>query len=162
MYHTQEKRRDRLKTPLTTINPDAWLGEGIYFWYYEEDANWWGITAKKRTEYYEVYKANIDCENVLDTVFNEEHYLLWIRYIEAAIKKWVKNEKGKISIKYINDFLNDRGAFEDLDGVMFQDISENPDYWIIKKFQYKKRIQIAIYNSLIISNFVFAFEGQCF
>ena len=161
MYHTQEKRRDRLTVPRPTINPDAWLGEGLYFWYYEQDAIWWGITAKKRTGYYEVYKADINCENVLDTVFNEEHYLLWIKYIDAAIKKWVKNERGKISLKYINDFLKEKGAFEDVDGVMFQDISDNLDYWIIEKFQYKKRIQIGIYNTLIISNFVFEFEGQC-
>ena len=49
----------------------------------------------------------------------------------------------------------------DIDGVLFQDISDNPNYWIIDKFQYKKRIQLAIYNIKIMSNFAFHFEAEC-
>lgn len=160
MYHTQEKRKEKLASGALTINPDAWLGDGIYFWYYEDDATWWGITAKRNCGYYEVYKADIECDNVLDTVFNEEHYNFWISKIEEAIKKFVKGKKN-LSLKYLNDFFKEKGAFTGVDGVMFQDISDNPDSWIIKKFQYKKRIQLVAYNPLIISNFVFDFEGKC-
>lgn len=160
MFHTQEKRPERLSKGIPTINPNAWLGDGTYFWYYETDAVWWGRTAKSNKKYFEVYLADIDCENVLDTVFNESHYEFWIKNIEKAITKFYRGNKGKLSLKYINDFFKEKGAFNGVDGVMFQDISDNPEYWIIQKFQYKKRIQLVVYNELIISNFVFKFEGQ--
>lgn len=163
MFHTQEKRRRILKYPVSTERHDAWLGSATYFWYYEADGNYWGITSKKRTGYFEVYKAEIDCENILDTVFNEEHYNFWIRNIEKAIltvtKSKTKNEE--IKLKDINDRLIEKGIFKEVDGVMFQDISSNPDFWIVKKFQYKKRIQLAVYNLNIINNFALHFEGQC-
>lgn len=161
MFHTQEKWPKKLTSPVLTVNQDAWLGDGYYFWYYEEDAVWWGRTAKKRKGYYEVYKAAIDCENVLDTVFNEQHYLLWIKYVEKAIERFLKKQKGTLTIKYINDFFMEKGVFNDVDGVLFQDISDNPNYWIIDKFQYKKRIQLAVYNLKIMSNFAFHFEAEC-
>jgi len=59
------------------------------------------------------------------------------------------------------DFFREKGVFNDIDGVLFQDISDNPNYWIIDKFQYKKRIQLAIYNIKIMSNFAFHFEAEC-
>ncbi len=74
MYHTQGKADNKLSQPIPTTNPNAWLGGGVYFWYYEDDAVRWGSIGKKDWGHYEVYKADIDCENVLDTVFNEEHY----------------------------------------------------------------------------------------
>ncbi len=161
MYHTQEKWRTRLNSPIPTTNQDAWLGDGYYFWYYENDAVWWGRTAKKRKGYYEVYKATINCENVLDTVFNEAHYNFWIENIERAIAKFMKSGKNSLTLKYINDFFNEKGFFDGIDGVLFQDISDNPDNWIVKKFQYKKRIQLAVYKLTIISNFVLEFEAEC-
>jgi len=161
MYHTQEKWAKKLNAPIPTTKPIAWLGEAVYFWYYEADAVFWGLTAKKRKGYYEVYKASINCENVLDTVFNESHYNMWIFYVEKAIERFLKKEKGILTLKYINDFFKEKGIFDDVDGVMFQDITDNKDYWIVDKFQYKKRIQLAVYKSEIISNFVFHFESEC-
>ena len=161
LYHTQEKWEHKLIMPVLTKNPEAWLGEGYYFWYYENDAIWWGRTAKKRTGYYQVYKAEIEFENILDTVFNEEHYIFWGKNIEKAIEKYIKNQKGEISLKYINDFFKDKGIFDGIDGVLFQDITNNPDNWIVKKFQYKKRIQLAVYNLPIINTFTHKFEAQC-
>jgi hypothetical protein len=161
MYHTQEKWEEKLDAPIPTSNEDAWLGDGCYFWYYESDAIWWGRTFKWRTGYYEVYKADMNCDNILDTVFNEEHYVLWLKYVEKAIQKFLRNERGSITLKYINDFFKEKGVFDNIDGVMFQDISDNPDNWIVKKFQYKKRIQLAVYNLEIISNFAFHFESEC-
>ena len=161
MYHTQEKWSDQLDSPVLTTNQDAWLGEGYYFWYYENDAVWWGRTSKKRTGYYEIYKANINCDNVLDTVFNESHYSFWIQNIEKAIEKYMKTRKDSLTLKYINEFFKEKGVFDGVDGVLFQDISNNPENWIVKKFQYKKRIQIAVYNLRIISNFALHFEAEC-
>jgi len=161
MYHTQERWRTQLTAPIQTKNENAWLGTGYYFWYYEEDATWWGITAKRQTGYYEIYQAQLNCGNILDTVFNEDHYKIWMKYVEKAIATFLKKEKGSLSLKYINDFFKEKGVFDDVDGVMFQDITDNPDFWIVKKFQYKKRIQIAVYNLGIITNFAFRFEGKC-
>ncbi len=161
LYHTQEKWEHKLIMPVLTKNPEAWLGEGYYFWYYENDAIWWGRTAKKRTGYYQVYKAEIEFENILDTVFNEEHYIFWVKNIEKAIEKYIKTQKEEISLKYINDFFKDKGIFDGIDGVLFQDITNNPDNWIVKKFQYKKRIQLVVYNLPIINTFTHKFEAQC-
>lgn len=161
MYHTQEKWRNNLTAPIQTINQDAWLGDGYYFWYEENDAVWWGRTAKKRKGYYEVYKANIDCDNVLDTVFNESHYIFWLKNIDRAIEKYMKSGKNSLTLKYINDFFREKSVLDGIDGVMFQDISDNPDNWIVKKFQYKKRIQLAVYNLQIISSFALEFEAEC-
>ncbi|TAE09306.1 MAG: hypothetical protein EAZ47_12005 [Bacteroidetes bacterium] len=161
MYQTQEKREQVLSSPIATTNPNAWLGDGYYFWYDEKDAIWWGRTAKRNTGHYEVYQATINCENVLDTVFNEEHYKFWISNIERALSKFLNNDKNNISLKYINDFFKERNVFDGIDGVMFQDITDNPEHWIVKKFQYKKRIQLAVYNSTIITNFALRFDAEC-
>jgi hypothetical protein len=162
MYHTQRKEHVRIKEPIKCTKDNAWLGDATYFWYSEQDAVFWGRTAKRKTGYYEVYRAEIDFENVLDTVFNEEHYLLWVKNIEKAIKHFVKRLKpGKTTLKNINDFFKAKNVYQGIDGVMFQDITDNPDYWVVDEFQYKKRIQLAVYDSMIISSFEFSFEGKC-
>lgn len=160
-FHTQERWFQKLKTPKDTNKPNAWFGVAYYFWYYEEDAIFWGNTAKRRTGYYEVYTADIDCSNVLDTVFNETHYLFWIKQVERAITHYAKKSNKKVTLKEINDFFKEKGTFSDVDGIMFQDISENPDNYFVKEFQYKKRIQIAVYNLSIISNFAFSYDREC-
>jgi hypothetical protein len=162
MFHTQEKRGVRITEPIKCVDENAWLGEAWYFWYYRGDADFWGITFKRATGYYEVYSADINCENVLDTVFNEEHYNFWIDKIEKAIKTFYKKNTGQnIKIRDINDFFMERGLYEGVDCVMFQDITRNPQYWVAKNFQYKKRIQLAIYNRAIIANFVLESEEKC-
>jgi hypothetical protein len=97
----------------------------------------------------------------LDTVFNEAHYTFWVDNIERAIAKFLKNNKDSLTLKYINDFIKEKGVFDGIDGVLFQDISDNPNNWIVKKFQYKKRIQLAAYNLKIISKFELDFERNC-
>jgi hypothetical protein len=158
MFHTQENRGTRLNAPIKTVNPESWLGDGYYFWYYEADAHWWGQTAKK-TRYYHVYAAEINCENVLDTVFNEDHYTFWITQVERFINKILKNNRN-VTLKYLNDRFRDAGIYDDVDGVMFQDISDNDQNWIVKRFQYKKRIQLAVYNLHIIGNFGLYFDSR--
>ena len=160
-FHTQEKRPNRLSGPINCVRDNAWLGEAFYFWYSEDDAILWGIKSKKKTGYYEVYSANLDTSKVLNTVFNETHYLFWIKQIEKAAKIFVKKTNIKPTLKEINDYFKEKNIWTEFDGILFQDISENPDNYIVKEFQYKKRIQIAVYNSKIISNFVFKLDGQC-
>lgn len=160
MYHTQEKRDVLLKEPLLCFKHNAWLGVARYFWYDENDAVYWGIKSKRATGQYEVYTANINCENVLDTVFNEEHYLFWLRQIKKAELTFIKAGKS-LTLKQLNDYFLQHDKWTKLDGIMFQDISPNPIHYFVKDFQYKKRIQLAAYNLSIISNFALAFEGKC-
>lgn len=42
MFHTQEKRVERLTQPIRCTRPDAWLGYGYYFWGDLYDAIIWG------------------------------------------------------------------------------------------------------------------------
>jgi hypothetical protein len=162
MFHTQEKRANRIKGPIKCVRWNAWLGEGWYFWYYEDDAHFWGINSKCRNGSYEIYAADIDDTNVLNTVFDETHYTIWVDAIERAIKTFVKARDGKrITIKRVNDFLKDKGVLDGIDGVMFQDISSNPSSQFVPNFQFRKRIQLVIYDLKIMSNFVFVREGKC-
>jgi hypothetical protein len=161
MYHTQEKRKERLEKPVICIKDNAWLGEAYYFWYSEADANFWGLTAKKRMKYFDIYKSTIDCSNVLDTVFNEEHYIFWVTQIEKVAKLFLLKGKTHVTLKEINDWFKARNVWSKFDGIMFQDISKNPADYYVKEFQYKKRIQLAVYNLNICTNFVHHYEGQC-
>lgn len=74
MFHTQGFDIPYLIKPQKCVREDAWLGKGYYFWKEEQDAVFWGLTAKRWYGKYSVYECIINCENILDTVFNEEHY----------------------------------------------------------------------------------------
>lgn len=161
MYHTQEKWDNRLKGPLECTKDNTWLGLAWYFWYDENDAHFWGITSKKRTGYYEVYSADIDCENILDTVFNEEHYLFWVKQIEKAQKVFAKKTGKMVTLKQLNDYFLERKAWGNATGIMYQNIPEKGQNEIVKDFHYKKRIQIAVYDLAIMSNFAYYAEGKC-
>lgn len=136
------------------------MGVAYYFWYDTEDAANWGITSKRRTGYYEIYKADLECENVLDTVFNEEHYLFWQRQIKKAELVFAKAGYSP-TLKQVNDYFLQKGIWSKFGGIMFQDISSNPNYYFVKEFQYKKRIQLAAYNLDIMSNFAYHLEANC-
>lgn len=161
-YHTQEHRTPKLNKPVKCTRDDAWLGDGYYFWDDLDDARKWGITSKKRTGQYEVYKSRVNCENILDTVFNEEHYRFWLKQIEKTAEKLIKKTKMKPTLKEINDYFKERASWDDLDGIMFQDLPGNLDFLLVKPieygrkkraFVYKKRIQIAIYKLHAVLNF---------
>ncbi len=160
-YHTQEKRATRLQEPILCVADNAWLGDAFYFWIEEQDAVFWGINKKKRTKKYDIYVCDIDCEDVLDTVFNEEHYRFWLKNIEKVAKKLYMATSIKPTLKDINDYFKEKNVWTRLDGIMFQDISKNDDHYIVKEFQYKKRIQIAVYNDDKIANFAHHFTGEC-
>lgn len=162
VYHTQEHRGSkRIKGPIICKKDNAWLGEAFYFWLDELDALLWGKNSKQRTGEFDVYTGEVDCENVLDTVFNEEQYNFWIKNIEKASEKIIKRTGVKPTLKEINDFFKDKGIWDDLDGILFQDISKNQVHFLVEKFQYKKRIQLALYNIEKLSNFAHHYKGNC-
>ncbi|MEO6830710.1 MAG: hypothetical protein ABI378_00680 [Chitinophagaceae bacterium] len=160
MYHTQERRLRRLSEPKPCGRANAWLGCAYYFWYDERDAHFWGNNSKRETGYFEIYSASIDTEDLLDTVFNEEQYLFWVKQIEFVATKLKKSGK-VVSLKSINEYFYEKGIWSDVSGILFQDISGNPDNYLVNNFQYKKRIQLAVFDLKIVSNFALDFEGQC-
>ena len=160
MFHTQEKRTKQLKEAVACVRNDAWLGVARYFWLDIEDAKFWGITSKKNTGWYEVYSAEIDCEDVLDTVFSEEQYNFWIRQIKKAEAAFKSKTKVRPTLKDLNDYFLDHGIWSKFGGIMFQDIANNEWHYIVKGFQYRKRIQLAVYKPDIISNFAHHFTDS--
>ena len=155
-FHTQENRgSEKLKSPIKCCRDDAWFGEAHYFWENIDDADYWGKVSKRATGQYDVYISNIDCSDFLDTVFNEEHYRIQLNSIEKLALKF-RIELGKeLSLKELNDYFKDKGLYSDVDGVVFQDISGNEKHFLVKSFQHKKRIQLAIFNEEVIKDFVF-------
>lgn len=171
-YHTQESRKAILTSPIPCTRDDAWLGNASYFWYELEDAEDWGNNSKRRTNYYEIYQSEIITENILNSVFNEEHYYFWFKQIEKVAKAIISKTKMKPSIKELNDYFKERGTWDDLDGILFQDLPTNPNKLLIKPieynnnrksvvFPYRKRIQLAVYNSKIICTFALLKRGRC-
>ena len=160
MYHTQEKRANRLSSPKLCKLPSAWLGVGYYFWADEIDAIKWGNDSKKCTGSYEVYKSDIQCENVLDTVFNETHYNFWLKQIEKAATRISIKTGLKATIKEINLYFQQRVSWSDVDGIMYQDLPFG-DELLVVNFNYRKRIQLVAYNPKIITNFALHLEDKC-
>jgi hypothetical protein len=161
MYHTQEKKGVRLTGPVRCTREDAWLGKGYYFWDDEDDAVTWGIKKKKKTGRFEIYKAEIESENILDTVFNEEQYVFWRKQIEKTAKNIVKRTGRKPDIKEIGHYLYEKADWaRRVDGILFQDIPQNDDLLLVERFFYRKRIQMAVYNIEIVKNFAFHVEME--
>lgn len=161
MFHTQEKRDLRLSEPVVCQREDAWLGDGYYFWDDVDDAERWGKESKKQTGWYEIYLADIDCSNVLDTVFNEEHYRFWLRQVEKVADLILNVTNEKPTIREINAYFKQRGQWDNVAGILFQDIPGNPAYVRVKRFYYKKRIQIVVYQLDILTTFALLKEERC-
>jgi len=170
LYHTQEHRKDTLTQPQKCISETAWLGEAYYYWHDLFEAEQWGHNSKRRTGQFEVYKSDIEFENVLDTVFNEEQYFFWLNQIEKVAKKIIKNTNEKPTIKELNDYLKEKGTWYEVKGILFQDLPANNDFLLVKPieyqnkkipFAYKKRIQLAVYNIEIIVSFVLLSVNEC-
>ncbi|MCD4745937.1 MAG: hypothetical protein K8R58_06530 [Bacteroidales bacterium] len=160
-YHTQENRFEELNEPIICKKNNAWLGEAFYFWEEESDADFWGNTHKKKTGKYEIYSSEISIDNILDTVFDRKQYLWWIKQVEKAAKTFMKKTNSKPTLKEINDYFVDKNIWTKIDGILFQDISQNPVHFMVKEFQYKKRIQLALYNKEKIINFALHSTGEC-
>ena len=164
MYHTQECRRHKLRSPVLCERDDAWLGVGYYYWEDLKDAHQWGKNSKKRTGKYKIYKSKIDCEKVLDTVFNEDHYRFWLKQIEKVAEEIFEKAGRKPKLKQINNYFKRKVGWE-VAGILFQDLPRN-DYSSIpirrnRFFIYRKRIQLAVYNQSIILNFTLHSTNNC-
>lgn len=158
MYHTQEKRRFRLSGPAICSRNDAWLGSGYYFWDEETDAVSWGYNSKKRTGAFEIYKANIETDNFLNTVFNEEHYNFYRSQIDKVGERIWKKTGIKATVEDVCEYINEKAKWtEELDGIIFQDLPTG-DSILINKYPYRKRIQAVVYKLFCITDFIFKDE----
>lgn len=176
MYHTQELREENLKEPQKCTRNDAWLGEAYYFWLNIDDAEMWGHNSKRETGAFQIYSCNIVSDNILDTVFNETEYNFWVKIIEKVAKIFVKKTYNKPTLKELNDYIKERGDWKDVHGVLFQDLPAKEYYSKVKPieykdkttgsvkktyFAYKKRVQLAVYNTEIIHNFAHCKDEMC-
>lgn len=160
-YHTQENRgSDKLSDPIACTRDDAWFGDAYYYWEELDDADYWGKVSKKATARYDVYSSNLECEDFLDTVFNEKQYRVWLNAIEKLALKFKLELGQELSLKELNAYFKKKGLYKEIDGVIFQDISANKNHYLIKGMQYKKRIQLAIFNDRSIKSFVFLHTGK--
>lgn len=82
MYHTQGYSLPYLIKPIRCNRYNAWLGSGFYFWDDDADAIIWGKEGKTSFGKFVVYISKIDCEDVLDTVFNEVHYKFFLKHMD--------------------------------------------------------------------------------
>ncbi|MGA2798363.1 MAG: hypothetical protein ABSE63_12340 [Thermoguttaceae bacterium] len=153
MFQTQEARAARLTEPLLCKNRSAWLGIGYYFWDDAEDAIRWGNEAKRATGSFDVYESAINCESVLDTVFNEAHYRLWLAQIEKVGTHWYKKTGVKLTIRQLNDYFREKAVWTEVDGVLFQDLPQNQNYLLVVEFYYRKRIQLVAFKKAIVLSF---------
>ena len=161
-FHTQESRKIQLIEPQMGYRDDAWLGNAYYFWIDIYDANKWGVEAKNATGLYEIYSADIDFSDILDTVFNEKHYNFWLESINKVAQKHIDLLNTKPTLKDLNDYLKKEGCWNEVSGIQFQDLPEDRERLKVAPIQYGtrfkylnyiKRIQLAIFNKTIISNF---------
>jgi hypothetical protein len=158
-YQTVEKRESRLSSPIFSKRKNAWLGKGYYFWSQIEDAHIWGKGSQNKNGFYEIYISEIDETNILDTVFNKEHYEYWVEQIESFAKIFFEQTGYQPSVKDVCQYFNKSGIWSNVDGVKFQDLPQNNKHLMVQNFYYRKRIQLAVYNKKIILSFIFHLEG---
>jgi hypothetical protein len=174
-YHTQEFRVEGvLDEPIECISKDAWLGRGYYFWVELEFAKYWGEDFKMNTGYYDIYKAEIDTTDFLNTVFNEAHYFKFRKWLEKATNHFIQKNK-KVTVKRLHEFLLDNFWHKlGIKGIVYDDMPVNPNhkpnrkYSVVvlseekldKFFYYKKRIQLVSFSIDNISNFALYLEEQ--
>lgn len=171
-YHTQEFRSDEqpLENPIICNAKNAWLGIGYYFWLELEYAHYWGEDFKKGYNrdpgFYSVYKADLDTEYFLDTVFDEEGYNFFKDSIEASFEKLVLQKK-EINLETVNRFLAENiWPVLKICGIIYDDKPNNPTqkrdriYSQIPDLYYKKRIQVVSFKLENIHNFALHLDEQ--
>jgi hypothetical protein len=159
-FHVQEYRPVELHQPIKCCNENAWLGMGYYFWIENEFAHYWGQDKKVSDKYksYEIYCADLNIKNCLNTVFNEEHYWFFRKKIEEVIQVY-HNRKKSFNLDTIHNFLAENiWTKHGIEGIIYDDKPSNPRnknriYSEIPNLYYKKRIQIIIFDLKNINNF---------
>ena len=167
-YHAQDYRvDDELSLPIESNPKNAWLGVGFYFWVEEEFAHYWGQDFKKEsTGYYDIYKGDIEEENLLNASFSELGYFTFRNSIEYVLEHF--RMKGmKLDLVKVNRFLADHiWSRLGVDGIIYDDLPNNPPgkertYSEIPPLYYKKRIQIVVFNVKIIRKFALYKSELC-
>jgi len=165
MYHTQEKWSQRLSDPIICNRRDAWLGEGYYFWDEQQDARIWGRTSKRATGHFEIYSAGLDCTDVLNTVFDEAQYLWWKNEIErvAQILQLKSSGAPKPTKWQVYQYIRSKGIWEaaNVTGILFEDLTDNPERSRIDGFNYKKRTQLVAFTKRIVKDWSFLLVEKC-
>lgn len=166
VYHTVEDRKTTLHTPVLAEGNEQWLGDGFYFWQDKLFARKWGERICKRHEGrmgYQIYIAvlRIDTDNFLDTVFCEEDYVQFVEKVEHFARLYREKFGHTPTLEDFNDFIAEHEIWTDVKAIRFQDLPENDDLVRVKGFYYKKRIQIVVYDTDIISTFGEQIVGKC-
>lgn len=166
-YHTQEHRSDEdtLNKPVISVPKTSWLGKGYYFWTDLKFAYIWGDIYK--TKYindpgsYDIYKANINVKHCIDTVFSEKGYFFYLKSIKEAARHI---EKKELDLEILNEWLSKHvWSKMKITGIIFDDKptnvkTQNPivsyyEHDQKKYLPYEKRIQVAIFDLNLVSNF---------
>lgn len=142
MFHTQEKRGSKLSSPIKCTRLDSWFGCAYYFWKNELDADKWGQNSKTRTGFYDVYSAEIESDNILDTVFDEKQYTFFEHSIEKALRDFENKTHRKPDKKFLCNYIMKVAHWdEQVDGILFADSPKT-----VIQVNYCKRIQLALYK----------------
>ncbi len=161
-YHTQEWRGDELQSPKKCYRSDAWLGVAYYFWIDLFFTHIWGKQEKTdKTGCYDIYNALIEEGNLLNTVFSEKAYFIFLAKIKETIQHLKSLNVKEIDLEKVNRYLTEKiwvHPLMGIKGIIFEDIPKNNEkegkiYSEIPPLYYKKRIQIAVYDIKIIHNF---------
>lgn len=167
-YHTQEHRYEDqpLESPICCFDNEAWLGVGHYFWVDLTFAKYWGEDKKMTTGAYDVYKANIESDLLINAVFDEEGYNFFVEKIEYAVNDLLSKNSGKVTLERVNRFLSERVWVKlGITGIIYDDLPKNPAdknriYSRIVPLYYRKRIQIITFGINIIHNFDLYLDEQ--
>lgn len=167
-YHTQEFRptEQPLDNPIKYLVKNAWLGIGYYFWTEIEFGHYWGEDFKKKySGYYDIYKADLDVSNFINSVFDEDGYFFLRNKIEQTLDHFKKYNKD-ISLEMIHRFMSDEiWSKLGIKGIIYDDKPVNPKrsertYSEIPNLYYKKRIQIVSFELNNIHKFGLYLEEQ--
>jgi hypothetical protein len=175
VFHTNQCRGNALQLPIPGTGIKQWLGDAYYFWQDYEFSEEWGYNRICHNKLYkngtlthfDIYDAelNIDfpSDDVIDSVFNEEDYRQFLANLEKFAVFYELEHKTKPTLEEFNDYIKDYNIWSDIKAIRFQDLPTKSDrnYLKIKRFYYKKRIQIAVYDVKIISKFVRSKSLKC-
>jgi hypothetical protein len=126
---------------------------------------WTGQKSSGRSGSYDIYVADLNIENCINTVFDEEGYTFFNRKIEYAIQQF-KKERVPVTLEMVNRYLAEKvWPKHSIEGIIYDDKPTNPRnknrvYSEIPDLYYKKRIQVVIFYIKNIRNFELYLENQ--
>ncbi len=172
VYQTTAHRGTILTSPIYGEGAEMWLGDGYYFWQDKEFAMAWGFDKKCQEEgnigkKFDVYTSELKFASFetdfIDTVFNKEDYEFFCGSIERFARNYSQRYGRKPTLEQFNNFTKDQKIWGTVKAIRFQDLPANDkkDFLHVKGFPYKKRIQIVVYDKLVIHNFKFYLQRKC-